>query len=88
MTLLGYKDEANFKEGVSYLELVEILESYGANTEADLKELWKRIVFSICTSNTDDHLRNHGFLLTSKGWVLSPAFEINPNGFHYGEEVK
>ena len=43
-----------------------------------MEELWKRIVFSICVTNTDDHLRNHGFILTDKGWILSPAFDINP----------
>ena len=79
MTLLGYKDGVNAHDGVSYLELVEILESYGANPEADLAELWKRIVFSISVSNTDDHLRNHGFLLTPRGWTLSPAYDINPD---------
>jgi serine/threonine-protein kinase HipA len=45
---------------------------------ADLEQLWRRVVFNICTSNTDDHLRNHGFLLTSKGWKLSPAYDLNP----------
>ena len=44
----------------------------------DLEQLWRRIVFSICVSNIDDHLRNHGFLLTNAGWVLSPAYDINP----------
>jgi serine/threonine-protein kinase HipA len=44
----------------------------------DLEQLWRRIVFNICVSNTDDHLRNHGFILTPMGWVLSPAFDINP----------
>jgi len=44
-----------------------------------MKELWSRIVFSIFISNTDDHLRNHGFLLRENGWILSPAFDINPN---------
>jgi serine/threonine-protein kinase HipA len=44
-----------------------------------LEELWRRIVFSIAVSNTDDHLRNHGFLLNSQGWMLSPAYDINPN---------
>ena len=44
----------------------------------DLEQLWRRIVFSICVSNVDDHLRNHGFLLTNAGWVLSPAYDINP----------
>jgi serine/threonine-protein kinase HipA len=51
---------------------------HGARLDKDLEELWKRIVFNICTSNSDDHLRNHGFLLAEKGWILSPAFDINP----------
>jgi serine/threonine-protein kinase HipA len=50
----------------------------GANVEHDLEQLWRRIVFNICVSNTDDHLRNHSFLLTSHGWTLSPAYDINP----------
>lgn len=79
MTLLGYSDGADFQEGVSYLQLAEFIMQNGVNTENDLEELWRRIVFSICVSNTDDHLRNHGFLLTPKGWELSPAYDINPN---------
>lgn len=79
MTLLGYKDGVSHQGGASYLELVEVIEAYGAQPDEDLLELWKRIVFSICVSNTDDHLRNHGFLLTSRGWRLSPAYDINPN---------
>jgi len=79
MTLLGYKDGYSHKEGGSYLELVELIERYGAQPDHDLIELWKRIVFSVGVSNTDDHLRNHGFLLTRKGWKLSPAYDINPN---------
>ena len=78
MTLLGHHDGADFKEGVSYLEFAEFFMKYGANVEKDNEELWRRIVFSICVKNTDDHLRNHGFLLTKKGWILSPAFDINP----------
>ena len=78
MTLLGYTDGDDASIGVSYLELVDFITKYGANVEDDLKQLWKRIVFSVCVSNTDDHLRNHGFLLTEKGWVLSPAYDINP----------
>lgn len=78
MTLLGYSDGASYESGVSYLELVEFITRYGANVDNDLEELWRRIVFSMCVSNTDDHLRNHGFLLTDKGWVLSPAYDINP----------
>ncbi|MHA7101204.1 type II toxin-antitoxin system HipA family toxin [Roseivirga pacifica] len=78
MTMLGYTDGNDFQDGVSYLELVEFITTYGDNVKADLEELWRRIVFSMCVSNTDDHLRNHGFLLTSRGWVLSPAYDINP----------
>jgi len=54
------------------------LMQYGANVPGDLAELWKRIVFNICVSNTDDHLRNHGFILTERGWILSPAYDMNP----------
>ena len=79
MTLLGYKDGISFQDGVSYLELAEFIIRKGANVDADLAELFRRIVFSICISNTDDHLRNHGFLLTQGGWTLSPAYDINPN---------
>ena len=53
--------------------------SNGSQVDQDLEELWRRIVFGICVSNTDDHLRNHGFLLTPSGWVLSPAYDLNPN---------
>jgi len=79
MTMLGYKDGDNYHEGVSYLEIADFLTNNGANTDSDLKELWSRIVFNIFISNTDDHLRNHGFILTDKGWILSPAYDINPN---------
>jgi serine/threonine-protein kinase HipA len=79
MTLLGYADGVDYQEGVSYLKLAEFIMQNGVNIEHDLEELWRRIVFSICVSNTDDHLRNHGFLLTPKGWELSPAYDINPN---------
>ncbi|MEQ8627363.1 HipA domain-containing protein [Ekhidna sp.] len=78
MTQLGYSDGADATAGVSYLELVDFITSNGANVAADLEELWRRIVFSVCVSNTDDHLRNHGFILTNEGWSLSPAFDINP----------
>jgi serine/threonine-protein kinase HipA len=79
MTMLGYTDGKNFSDGVSYLEIVDFLTNHGANVEKDLTELWRRIVFSIFVSNTDDHLRNHGFILSDKGWILSPAYDINPN---------
>lgn len=78
MTLLGYNDGADAIAGVSYLHLAEFIMRYGAKPDADLEELWRRVVFNICVSNSDDHLRNHGFLLTAKGWALSPAFDVNP----------
>jgi serine/threonine-protein kinase HipA len=79
MTMLGYVNGNNFQDGVSYLEIVDFLTKNGANIKSDLTELWQRIVFNLFVSNTDDHLRNHGFILTAKGWILSPAFDINPN---------
>lgn len=78
MTMLGYSDGAGHADGASYLEIVEFLGKQGSDVDVDLPELWRRIVFSICVSNTDDHLRNHGFLLTERGWKLSPAYDINP----------
>ena len=78
MTMLGYADGQDHGDGASYLDMVEFIVANGAKVNADLEELWRRIVFSICVSNTDDHLRNHGFILTDKGWILSPAYDINP----------
>lgn len=78
MTMLGYHDGQDFHDGVSYVELAEFLIQHGANTTQDLQQLWRRIVFSICVKNTDDHLRNHGFIMTPQGWVLSPAYDLNP----------
>ncbi|MBT1170694.1 type II toxin-antitoxin system HipA family toxin [Bifidobacterium sp. SO4] len=64
----------------SYLELVEFLEEYGAKPETDIRQLWLRALFSCAIGNTDNHMRNHGFLYTpqDRGWRLSPAFDINP----------
>jgi len=78
MTLLGYTDGQDATAGVSYLELAEFITKHSVAVQEDLTELWRRIVFSICVSNVDDHLRNHGFILTDKGWRLSPAYDINP----------
>jgi serine/threonine-protein kinase HipA len=75
MSMLGAKD----REARSYLEFVDILRQHGAAAKEDMHELWRRIVFSILISNTDDHLRNHGFLWTGPaGWRLSPAYDLNP----------
>jgi len=78
MTLLGKTDGADAASNVSYLDLAEFIMRHGARPDTDLPELWRRIVFNICVSNSDDHLRNHGFLLTPKGWILSPAYDVNP----------
>ncbi len=80
MTLLGYADGTDAAAGVSYLELAEFIMRNGVAVAEDLAELWRRIVFNICVSNTDDHLRNHGFLLApNEGWTLAPAYDMNPN---------
>ncbi|MDX2249898.1 MAG: HipA domain-containing protein [Bacteroidia bacterium] len=79
MTLLGHRDGHDYQSGATYLELVEWLEMYGSKPTDDIRQLWQRIVFSVLVSNTDDHLRNHGFILTNHGWRLSPAYDLNPN---------
>jgi len=84
MTMLGLNDGADHHDGVSYLHLAEFIIRNGAHVDRDLEELWRRIVFNICISNTDDHLRNHGFLLTQTGWALSPAYDLNPNETGFG----
>ena len=85
MTLLSKTDGASAADGSSYLDLVSIIKSNGANPTADLIELWKRIVFNMAVSNTDDHLRNHAFILKKNGWVLSPLYDVNP--VPYGDEL-
>jgi serine/threonine-protein kinase HipA len=75
MTLLGQTDGAT---GASYLQLAEFILRNSAAPNADLEELWRRIVFFIAVKNTDDHPCNHGFLLTPNGWALSPAYDVNP----------
>ena len=75
MGMLGARDNEQY----SYLEMAYALAQNGASPEEDMKELWRRIVFTIMVSNTDDHLRNHGFIYERyKGWRLSPAYDINP----------
>ena len=75
MSMLG----ANDNETRSYLEFVDALRQYGAEPKNDMHMLWRRIVFSVLISNTDDHLRNHGFLYDgTNGWRLAPAYDLNP----------
>jgi len=81
MTMLGYTDGDT--EGCSYLELFEWISRNCCRVEENLIQMWRRVVFNIAVSNCDDHLRNHGFLLTSHGWTLSPAYDLNPQ--EYGE---
>lgn len=72
--------EATDGDESSYVDIGEIIERESADAEADLRELWQRIALSLLISNTDDHLRNHGFLrVSTAGWRLSPIFDINPN---------
>jgi len=77
MAMLGKTD--GDADGVSYLDIAAFIKSNGASPKQDLKELWRRIVFNMAVSNTDDHLRNHGFLLMKNGWTLSPMYDVNPN---------
>jgi serine/threonine-protein kinase HipA len=78
MTMTGQTEETIKEAPGSYLDIAEFIQYHGAKNKQDLQQLWRRIVFYIAISNTDDHLRNHGFILDSEGWVLSPAFDINP----------
>ena len=84
MTLLQRQDGDNAASGVSYLDLAEFLMREGAEPDRDLDQLWQRILFFVCISNVDDHLRNHGFLLQANGWVLSPAYDIHPVAYADG----
>lgn len=79
MTMTGNTEDSIKDTAPSYLEIVEFIENYGIDVEANLHQLWRRVVFNIAISNTDDHLRNHGFILTDKGWELSPAYDLNPS---------
>lgn len=79
MTLLERVDGHDEQAGASYLELADLLAREGARPRIDLEQLWRRIVFSMCVSNVDDHLRNHGFVLDpAAGWRLAPAYDLNP----------
>ncbi|KGE12752.1 type II toxin-antitoxin system HipA family toxin [Sphingobacterium deserti] len=79
MTMTGKYEERIRDETPSYMEIVEFIQFSGTRVTEDLHQLWRRLVFNILVSNTDDHLRNHGFILTDEGWRLSPAFDINPS---------
>lgn len=78
MSLLGLKDGDNAQGGYGYLDIVDFILQDCCDVEKNLQELYRRVAFNICIGNSDDHFRNHGFLLTPKGWTLSPAYDMNP----------
>ncbi|MGE6221030.1 type II toxin-antitoxin system HipA family toxin [Nubsella zeaxanthinifaciens] len=79
MTMTGNSEDTIRDRPASYLDIAEFIQNNGTSVAENLHQLWRRITFNIAISNTDDHLRNHGFLLTDKGWILSPAYDINPS---------
>ncbi len=78
MSLLGLEDGAGSSTGNGYLDIVDFILQGCIDVGQNLRELYRRIAFNVIFGNTDDHFRNHGFLLTTKGWTLSPAYDINP----------
>lgn len=83
MTLLGLNDGDNATTGHGYLDIVDFIIQNSTDVERNLQELYRRVAFNICIGNSDDHFRNHGFLLTAKGWTLSPAYDMNPTMNEY-----
>lgn len=83
MSLSGLSDGDNAGTGHGYLDIVDFILQSCTDVEANLKELFCRVAFNICIGNSDDHFRNHAFLLTSKGWTLSPAYDMNPTFNEY-----
>jgi len=79
MTMTGNNEDTIRDRPASYLDLADFIQTQGARVDENLEQLWRRIVFNIAISNTDDHLRNHGFLLSDEGWILSPAYDLNPS---------
>ena len=83
MSLLGLEDGAGSSTGNGYLDIVDFILQGCVNAGKNLRELYRRVAFNVMFGNTDDHFRNHGFLLTPKGWTLSPAYDINPGEKSY-----
>jgi serine/threonine-protein kinase HipA len=79
MTMTGNNEDTIRDNPASYLDISDFIQTHGVDVEENLHQLWRRIVFNIAISNTDDHLRNHGFILTELGWKLSPAYDLNPS---------
>ena len=78
MTLLGLTDGRDAKTGHGYLDIVDFILQNCCDVEENLRQLYRRVAFNIAIGNSDDHFRNHGFLLTPRGWTLSPAYDMNP----------
>ena len=83
MTLLGLTDGSDAQTGNGYLDIVDFILQNCCDVEDNLRQLYRRVAFNIAIGNTDDHFRNHGFLLTPRGWTLSPAYDINPTTNEY-----
>lgn len=83
LTLLGLRDGDNASAGFGYLDIVDFIVSHGTKVEPNLEELFRRVAFNIIIGNSDDHFRNHGFILTQSGWVLAPAYDMNPTVSEY-----
>ena len=78
LSLLGLSDGSGHETGNGYLDIVDFIVSNGGNIDKNLEELYRRVAFNIIIGNSDDHFRNHSFLLTKRGWELSPAYDLNP----------
>lgn len=84
LTLTGLHDGDGADTGKGYLDIVDAIERFSSSVKDDIRELYGRIAYNICIGNTDDHFRNHSFLLNEKGWRLSPAYDLNPtDGYHH-----
>ena len=78
MTMTGLEDGDNYETGHGYLDIADFIIEGCCDVDENLQELYRRVAFNICVGNSDDHFRNHGFLLTKKGWTLAPAYDLNP----------
>jgi len=78
LSLLGLEDGDNANSGKGYIDIVDFILQSCTDSKSNIEELYRRVAFNICIGNSDDHFRNHGFLLTPKGWTLSPVYDLNP----------
>ena len=83
MTLLGLTDGCDAKSGNGYLDIVDFILQNCCDVNHNLRQLYRRVAFNIAIGNSDDHFRNHGFLLTPRGWTLAPAYDMNPTLSEY-----